>query len=131
MFPGFLIGFREALEAALIVGIVIGYLKKTSRTVHIPAVWRAVELAVIASVVRHGFSINSLEGSRGRKKNGLKECLCSPVRPLSPTQSSTSSIISAHGQKWKPKRNQHSPVPAFSGFPSWSFFRSCVKAWKP
>lgn len=50
MFPDFLIGFREALEAALIIGIIIGYLKKTDRVAHTRAVWRAVGLALCASV---------------------------------------------------------------------------------
>jgi len=51
MFPGFLIGFREALEASLIVGIVIGYLRYTNRGAYILSVWRAVGAAVIASVI--------------------------------------------------------------------------------
>lgn len=49
MFPGFLIGLREALEATLIVGITIGYLKKTEHSSHVPAVWRAVGFAVLVS----------------------------------------------------------------------------------
>ncbi|OGL78467.1 hypothetical protein A3J43_00655 [Candidatus Uhrbacteria bacterium RIFCSPHIGHO2_12_FULL_54_23] len=75
MFPGFLIGFREALEAALIVGIVIGYLKKTSRTVHIPAVWRAVELAVIASVVAAWLFNQFLGGFSGAKEEWFEGVL--------------------------------------------------------
>lgn len=44
----FLIMVREGLEAALIVGIVAGYLRRTGRAAWLPAVWAGVGLAVLA-----------------------------------------------------------------------------------
>jgi high-affinity iron transporter len=75
MFPGFLIGFREALEAALIVGIVIGYLKKTDRTHHAPSVWRAVGFAVIASIVAAWLFSSFLGGFEGAKEEWFEGTL--------------------------------------------------------
>ncbi len=45
-----MIGFREALEAALIVGIMLGYLKKTNQTEHNNRVYVGIAAGVIASV---------------------------------------------------------------------------------
>ena len=39
MLVAFLIMLREGIEAALIVGIIAGYLKKTGRQDALPAVW--------------------------------------------------------------------------------------------
>ncbi len=46
-----LISFREGLEAALIVGVVLGYLRKIDRTEHQRDVWLGVTLAIGSSVV--------------------------------------------------------------------------------
>ncbi len=46
-----IIGFREGLEAALIVGIVMGYLVKTGQTSRIRTAWAGVAAAVVASVL--------------------------------------------------------------------------------
>jgi high-affinity iron transporter len=43
----FLIMLREGIEAALIVGIIAGYLKKTGRQNALPAVWLGVLLALL------------------------------------------------------------------------------------
>jgi high-affinity iron transporter len=45
-----LVTFREGLEAALIVGIVLGYLKKVGRLDRQSYIWRGVIAAVIASL---------------------------------------------------------------------------------
>jgi len=50
MLAGFLIGFREALEAALIVGVLISLLYRTKRELMAKWVWSGVVLALIASV---------------------------------------------------------------------------------
>lgn len=51
MQAGFLIGFREALEAALIIGVLVSLLYRTSRGVMAKWVWGGVVLALIASVL--------------------------------------------------------------------------------
>jgi high-affinity iron transporter len=49
--PGFVIGFREGLEAFLIVAIMIRYLKKTKREKSIKYVWRGAGFGVALSLV--------------------------------------------------------------------------------
>ena len=51
MLAGFLIGFREALEAALIVGVLISLLYRTKRELMVKWIWSGVVLALIASVL--------------------------------------------------------------------------------
>jgi len=75
MFPGFLIGFREALEMTLIVGIIIGYLKKTNRGAHIHAVWQTVGLAVIASIAVAWLFSSVLGGFSGAKEEWFEGAL--------------------------------------------------------
>lgn len=50
MIAEFVIGFREALEAALIVGIMLGYLKKTNQLEHNNRVYVGIAAGVIASI---------------------------------------------------------------------------------
>jgi high-affinity iron transporter len=45
------IGFREGLEAALIVGIVVGYLVKTGQAARVRTAWAGVAAAVAASAL--------------------------------------------------------------------------------
>ena len=49
MFPSFLLSLREGLEAALIIGIIIGVLQKLHQENLKPVVWRGVALAVMLS----------------------------------------------------------------------------------
>jgi high-affinity iron transporter len=50
MLVAFLIMLREGIEAALIVGIVAGYLRQTGRARWLPAVWGGVAFAVVVCV---------------------------------------------------------------------------------
>lgn len=50
MFSNFLIGLREGLEAALIVGILVAYLVKTGRAEHLRFIWMGVGVAIAVSL---------------------------------------------------------------------------------
>ncbi|MBC8332076.1 MAG: FTR1 family protein, partial [Anaerolineae bacterium] len=51
MFPSFVLALREGLEAALIIGIVFGALRKMQRTEFVRAVWFGVGSAAVVSVL--------------------------------------------------------------------------------
>ncbi len=55
MFPAFLLSLREGLEAALIVGIVLGILIKLNRNDLKSAIWLGVGSAVTVSLIVGGF----------------------------------------------------------------------------
>jgi len=61
MIPSLIITFRETLEAALIVGIVLSYLNRTKQTAYNRVVYIAAASAVAASVVGAGL-FNALAG---------------------------------------------------------------------
>ncbi len=50
MFQNFLIGLREGLEAALIVGLLLAYVRKTNRTHLVPKIWAGIACAVLLSL---------------------------------------------------------------------------------
>lgn len=67
MIGQFLITFREVLEAAIIVAIIIAYLKRTGRERQIKDVWTGVGLSALASVVL-GAAILALYGGLEEKE---------------------------------------------------------------
>jgi high-affinity iron transporter len=58
LFVAFLIMLREGIEAALIVGIIAGYLKQTGRERALPAVWFGVGLACVLCLAL-GIALNA------------------------------------------------------------------------
>ncbi len=55
MFANYLIGLREGLEAALVVGILVAYLVRTGHRAGVRAVWLGVGLAVAVSLAFGAF----------------------------------------------------------------------------
>lgn len=51
MINGLLIGLREGVEAALVVGIVVAYLVRSGHREHLPKVWAGVAAAILASTL--------------------------------------------------------------------------------
>lgn len=50
MFSAFVVTFRESLEAALVVGIILAYLNKSGNPKFEKSVWHGVALGVVASI---------------------------------------------------------------------------------
>ena len=72
MLVAYLIMLREGIEAALIVGIVAGYLKQTGRSRFMPAVWAGVGLAMAICLVM-GIAMNAAEAEFPQKQQELFE----------------------------------------------------------
>lgn len=62
MFQNFLIGLREGLEAALVVGLLLAYVRKTGKARLVPKIWLGVAAAVCVSL---GFGALLTFGPRG------------------------------------------------------------------
>lgn len=60
MFANLMIGLREGLEAALIIGILVAYLKKTDRMNHVPKIALGV-FAALATAILAGFGLSAID----------------------------------------------------------------------
>ncbi|MEF9602707.1 FTR1 family iron permease [Paracoccus sp. PXZ] len=74
MLAPFLIMLREGLEAALIVGIIAGYLRQTGRRAWLPAIWVGVFLAV-AMALFAGAAIQLVNSGFPQKTQELFEAV--------------------------------------------------------
>lgn len=82
MIAGFLLALREGLEAALIIGIVIGVIRKVGRTELTVSVWAGAATAVLLSVLG-GIGLNAigarLEGAAEEIFEGFAMLLAAAV----------------------------------------------------
>jgi high-affinity iron transporter len=81
MLAPFLIMLREGLEAALIVGIIAGYLDRTGRAAWLPAIWVGVLLALAASLAA-GAALRLMSADFPQKAQELFEALVAFVAVL-------------------------------------------------
>ncbi len=51
MFEAIVITLREGIEAALVIGIIVAFLRREGRERHLPAVWAGIAAAVVASLI--------------------------------------------------------------------------------
>ncbi len=82
MLPSYLLSLREGLEAALIIGIVLGALRKIRRTDLIPALWlgtlAAVGVSILAAILLTWFGL-SLEGNAEKIYEGVTMLLAAGI----------------------------------------------------
>ena len=82
MLPSYLLSLREGLEAALIIGIVLGALRKIRRTDLAPALWLgtliAVGVSVLAAILLTLFGL-SLEGPAEKIYEGVTMFLAAGI----------------------------------------------------
>ena len=82
MVSSFLLSLREGLEAALIIGIVLGALRKIRRTDLVPALWlgtfAATGVSVLAAVLLTIFGL-SLEGNAEKIYEGITMFLAAGI----------------------------------------------------
>ena len=82
MLPSYLLSLREGLEAALIIGIVLGALRKFRREDLAPTVWLGVGCAVLVSLLAAGILLAigfELEGTAEQVFEGLTMLLAAGV----------------------------------------------------
>ncbi|GJD47863.1 Ferrous iron permease EfeU [Methylobacterium crusticola] len=72
MLIAFLIMLREGIEAALIVGIIAGYLAQTGRQAWMPAVWAGVALAILLCLCL-GVALQALGAEFPQKQQEMVE----------------------------------------------------------
>ncbi|MGK9235891.1 FTR1 family protein [Inquilinus limosus] len=74
MLVPFLIMMREGIEAALIVGIIAGYLRQTGRSQWMPLVWIGIAIAVLLSIAV-GIVLNLVSAEFPQREQELFEAM--------------------------------------------------------
>lgn len=74
MLVPFLIMMREGIEAALIVGIIAGYLRQTGRSQWMPLVWIGIAIAVLLSIAV-GIVLNLVSAEFPQREQELFEAI--------------------------------------------------------
>jgi len=82
---GFLTGLREGVEAALIVGIIAGYLVKIGRADRLGVIWAGVLSAIAPQRRSESLRSSSLAGCRGMQRSLSKGSHHSSQLSSSPT----------------------------------------------
>jgi high-affinity iron transporter len=78
----FVITLREGFEAALVVGLILAYLKKTDNLEHAREVWLGVGLAIVFSLVMGGIlfaTVGEVEGKAEQLYEGIAMLLAAGV----------------------------------------------------
>ena len=79
MLATFVIGLREGLEAALIVGIVAAFLKQSNRTDALRKVWIGVGAAIVLCLAV-GFTLQALSATGPISLSSLWSLVAAPTR---------------------------------------------------
>jgi high-affinity iron transporter len=127
MLPSYLLSLREGLEAALIIGIILGALHKLHRSDLKPVVWRGVGLAVTLSILA-GLGLNLLgmefEGVLEEAFEGIAMLLAAGIL----TWMILCSVkVARFGARSKPRPGRHLCKKAVKHFSFWPSWQSSVK----
>ncbi|WP_205849981.1 iron uptake transporter permease EfeU [Nakamurella flava] len=81
MLPTFVIGLREGLEAALIVGIIAAFLRQSNRRDALRAVWLGVGAAVLVCLAV-GVGLELLSANLPQRQQEMLECVVAAIAVL-------------------------------------------------
>ena len=81
MLPTFVIGLREGLEAALIVGIIAAFLRQSNRRDALRAVWLGVGAAVLVCLAV-GLGLQLLSANLPQRQQEMLECVVAAIAVL-------------------------------------------------
>lgn len=81
MLPTFVIGLREGLEAALIVGIIAAFLRQSNRRDALRAVWLGVGAAVLVCLAV-GIGLELLSANLPQRQQEMLECVVAAIAVL-------------------------------------------------
>ena len=83
MLATFVIGLREGLEAALIVGIIAAFLKQSNRTDALRKVWIGVGAAIVLCLAV-GVTLQAVSASLPQREQEMLECVVAAIAGFLP-----------------------------------------------